>query len=39
MPLLPPVTFHFGHGHAVDADAGKGITHFIELEGLYDGYD
>ena len=39
VPLLPSVAFHLGHGHAVYADAGKGVAHFIELEGLYDGDD
>src|SRR4029079_5876019 len=37
--LVPSGTFHLRHGNAVYADARKGVAHFIELEGLYDGDD
>ena len=36
VPLLPSVTFDFGHRHALHAELGKGFAHFIELEGFDD---
>jgi|GEM_PF-4696804 len=35
--FLSPVALHFGHGHAVNADAGEGVAHFVELERFDDG--
>src|SRR3989344_1029648 len=35
--LLTAEALDFGHGDALDADGGQGLTHFIKLEGLDDG--
>src|SRR6185295_1655963 len=34
--LLPPVSLHLGHGHALQAELSEGLAHLIELEWLYD---
>src|SRR5262249_50227798 len=36
MALLASVTLDFGHGHALQAELGKGLAHLIELEWLDD---
>src|SRR5271157_321284 len=37
--LLAAVAAHIGDGHAIDADGHKRLLHFVEFEGLDDGFD
>src|SRR5258708_8074589 len=37
--LLAPITLDLGDRHAVDADGGQRLAHFVQLEGLDDGDD
>ena len=37
MAFLTAKAFHFGDGHAFDAEVVQGILHLIELEGFNDG--
>src|SRR5690606_6271440 len=37
MAFLPPKAFDLGDGQAIDADIGKRLAHFVELERLDDG--
>jgi hypothetical protein len=39
MPLLPSVSFDLSHRHALDAERGKRLPDFVELEGFDDGRD
>src|SRR5262245_30401024 len=39
MALLPHVAFDFGHGHSMNANSGKSLTHLVEFEWLDDSND
>src|ERR1700674_1305442 len=39
MPLLPAEALDLGNSQSVDADAGEGVTHLLQLERLDDGHD
>src|SRR6185295_19978991 len=39
MSLLSSVAFDLGNGQSVNADAGEGVTHLLQLERLDDGHD
>src|SRR6516165_1564646 len=37
MTALPAESLHVGDRHALHTESAQGFTHFLELEGLYDG--
>src|ERR1700682_6202209 len=39
VPLLSSVAFDLGNGQPVNADAGEGVSHLLQLERLDDGHD
>src|SRR6202171_6790480 len=39
VPLLSSVAFDLGNGQSVNADAGEGVSHLLQLERLDNGHD
>ena len=39
VPFLPAKAFYLRHCHALDAEFGQGLFHFLEFEGLNDRFE